>query len=59
MHSFRVYQLNPAGKIVRGEWIEAADEEEAMQKARDLCDAACPTVELWQGVRRVAELTCP
>ena len=58
MQSFRAYLLNPAGKIVRGEWIDAADDEQARKKALELCDAGHPSVELWQGQRRVGELSC-
>jgi hypothetical protein len=56
--SFRVYWLDPAGKIKTGEWIEAADDAEARAKAHELCDHATPTVELWHGRRFVARLPC-
>ena len=58
MQTFRAYLLNPQGKIVWGDWIEAADEEEAKVKAKALCREGAPTVELWQGPRPVAELSC-
>lgn len=58
MQSFRAYLLNPAGKIIRGEWIEALSREEAEQQALALCDAGSPKVELWQGPVRLCQLAC-
>jgi hypothetical protein len=58
MPMYRAYVLNLAGRIVRGEWVEAENLEEARAKARNLCDTASPVVELWQGPRRLDELPC-
>jgi hypothetical protein len=58
MSTYRAYLLDPAGKITWGEWIEAEDQAEAEAKAHALCTAGTPTVELWQGTRRLAELPC-
>jgi hypothetical protein len=58
MPVFRAYVLNPAGKIKWGEWIEAVDQAEAQAKAHALCTEETPTVELWQGAQRLAELPC-
>jgi hypothetical protein len=55
---YRVYKLNQAGRIVSGEWIEATDDGQARAMAHEMCDDATPSVELWQGRRRVAELPC-
>ena len=55
---YRVYRLSSAGRIVSGEWVSAADDEAAKVKAAEFCDAATPTIELWQGARRVAVLPC-
>ena len=57
MH-YRVYKLNPAGRITSGEWIQADNEPNARTLARDLCRPGTPSVELWQGARRIAVLTC-
>ncbi|MDB5445398.1 MAG: hypothetical protein JWQ97_715 [Phenylobacterium sp.] len=56
--NYRVYKLNPAGRIVSGEWIEAATESEARRMAHALCDETTPSVELWQGARQLAVLPC-
>lgn len=53
---YRVYKLNPAGRIVSGQWIEADDEAEACARAQALCDPGAPQVELWQGARQLAIL---
>ncbi len=58
MPSYRIYKLNPAGRIVSGEWIEAATDEQAQVLAHEHCDHATPSVELWDGPRRVAVLPC-
>jgi hypothetical protein len=55
---YRIYQLNPAGSIVSGEWIEADDEQQARSEALAFCAAGTPTVELWQGTRQLAVLAC-
>jgi hypothetical protein len=55
---YRVYKLNPAGRIVSGHWIEAEADTQARVKAHEMCDDATPAVELWQGRRRVALLPC-
>ena len=58
MANYRVYKLNADGRIVAGEWIEAANDGEARTVAHALCDETTPTVELWQGARRIAVLPC-
>jgi hypothetical protein len=58
MATYRAYLVNPAGKIVWGEWIESDDLKTAKAKAHALCSDGIPTVELWQGTKRVAELPC-
>lgn len=58
MPTFRAYLLNPAGRIVWGDWIEADSQEEAERRAAELCDVGTPTVELWKGSELVAELPC-
>ena len=58
MQTFRAYLLDASGKIIWGDWIEAATEEEAIAKAHELCSEGAPTVELWQGPRPVAEIPC-
>lgn len=57
MH-YRVYKLDPAGRIMSGAWIEAANECDARDQAKALCGEDSPQVELWQGARKVAVLPC-
>lgn len=58
MQTYRAYLLDTNDKIVWGEWIEAASEQEAIQMAHKLCKAGTPMVELWSGPRQVAEIPC-
>ena len=58
MQSYRAYLLDARGKIVWGEWLEAASEEDAIAKAHALCKEGTPMVELWQGNHAVAEIPC-
>jgi hypothetical protein len=58
MQVFRAYVLNAQGNFIWADWIEADGEAEAIAKARELCRDDTPTVELWKGPRRVAELAC-
>ncbi len=58
MQTFRAYLLNAKGKIVWGDWIEAASQEDAIAKAHALCAEGTPMVELWQGARPVATIPC-
>ena len=58
MRTFRAYLLNPAGRITWGEWIEADTLAEAEAKARQLCTAGTPTVELWEGRERLSDVPC-
>ncbi|HEY8617943.1 hypothetical protein [Phenylobacterium sp.] len=58
MRTFRAYLLNPAGRITWGEWIQAHDLAEAEAKARELCNAGVPVVELWEGATPVSDVPC-
>ncbi|MBS0360267.1 MAG: hypothetical protein JSR98_02710 [Proteobacteria bacterium] len=58
MPTYRAYTLNAAGKITWGDWIEADDLAAAERRAHELCDEGHPTVELWQGARKVGEVVC-
>lgn len=58
MPHYRAYKLSPAGRIVSGDWIEAQNDDEAKVRARALCDAATPKVELWCGALRIATVAC-
>ena len=56
--TYRAYLLDPSGKTLWGEWIEAEDQASAERAAHAMCDAGVPIVELWKGDKRVAELPC-
>ncbi len=54
MASYRLYRLDGAGKIVTAEWLEAADDAMALERARAL-DLAC-ICEVWDRRRLVARI---
>lgn len=55
MKHYRVYKLSDRdGGIVKGKDVEAADDGEAMEAARD--DEDCPVCEVWQGTKKVGSI---
>jgi hypothetical protein len=52
--NYRLYRLDGAGKIAKGDWIQAADDEEARRKALEHVDSA--SFELWDRNRLVAKV---
>lgn len=52
MQEFRVYWFDGEGHVVQAEWIEAADEEAAIDRVRARNREA--EWELWQGRNRIA-----
>ena len=58
MNTYRVYLLSPGGKIMRGDWIEAASEDEARVKAAELCEPGSGGVEIWRGSQRLVAIAC-
>jgi hypothetical protein len=55
MLAYRLYCLDGAGKIDLADWIEAADDERAIAKARKMKNGAAKC-EVWQGQRLVTTL---
>ena len=54
MASYRLYGLDGVRKVASAEWIEADDDQAAIEAARIRFDGA--GCELWQGRRLVARL---
>lgn len=54
MPSYRLYRLDGAGKITTADWIEAADDHDALTQASERVDGA--TYELWDRKRLVGRL---
>ena len=52
MTAYRVYKIDGSGGIMTAEWIEASDDEAALQYARD--QSSSGSFELWHGGRLVA-----
>ena len=55
MQTYRLYCLDGAGKIGLAEWIEAADEADAIRQAHEMKPDALKC-ELWLGERLVATI---
>jgi hypothetical protein len=51
---YRLYCLDGAGKVASAEWIEAEDDEAAIELAREAHDGY--ECEVWQGTRLVMRL---
>ncbi|HKX91856.1 MAG TPA: hypothetical protein VJM15_05450 [Sphingomicrobium sp.] len=51
---YRLYGLDGINKVASGEWIEADDDEAAVEAAKALMDGH--DCELWQGKRLVAKI---
>jgi hypothetical protein len=51
---YRLYGLDGVDKVASGEWIEADDDETAIEVAKTMMDGH--DCELWQGKRRVARI---
>jgi hypothetical protein len=59
MPSYRAYRLDERRRIITADWIEAPDDEAAVEEAReDLCQEDIPSLEVWLGARLVDEVDC-
>ncbi len=58
MKSYRVYWLNAHHRIIRGDWLDALDDEDARSQAHGLCDEETSSVEVWEAARPVGEVEC-
>lgn len=58
MIQYRIYALNPAGRIQTAEWLEASDDDAAIRDARRRCGPAVPAVEVWRGADKLAVIDC-
>ena len=54
MKPYRVYCFDGASRIVSAEWIEAANDADALKAARELMD--CFRMEVWEKERLVGRL---
>ena len=51
LSNYRLYRLDGAGKIAAAEWVEAAEDAEALREAHGRVDGM--SFELWQKDRLV------
>ena len=54
MADYRLYALDGVNKVASGEWIEAEDDQTAIEVAKTLMDGH--DCELWRGRRLVARI---
>lgn len=54
MPAYRLYRVDGAGKILTAEWLEASDDESALDAARTSANG--DRCELWQKQRLVARI---
>jgi hypothetical protein len=57
MASYRLYRLDGVRRVSSGEWIEADDDQAAIEAAKEEFDGE--RCEVWQGPRLVARLDRP
>jgi len=58
VQTYRAYLLDEQDKIVWGEWIEAADEQQAVALARARRPDGAPRVEVWLGATKLVADPC-
>ena len=54
MTAYRLYCLDGANKVASAEWIDADDDEAAIEVAKDMMDGQ--ECEVWQGARLIVRL---
>ena len=54
MPSYRLYRLDGAGKIISAEWVEADQDDRALDEARTRADGT--RFELWDRKRLIAQI---
>lgn len=57
MASYRLYRLDGVRRVASGEWIEADDDQAAIEAAKEKFNGG--RCEVWQGSRLVARLERP
>jgi hypothetical protein len=57
MASYRLYRLDGVRGVASGEWIEADDDQAAIEAAKERFDGE--RCEVWQGPRLVARVDRP
>ena len=58
MTTYRAYRLDERRHILNGQWLEAPNDDDAVDQAEELCEDGVPTIELWQATRLVDEIDC-
>lgn len=58
MTTYRAYRVDDRHHIRSAEWLEAPNDEAAVEQAEELCEEGLPTIEVWQAARLVDQIDC-
>ena len=58
MTTYRAYHVDHSNHIRSAEWLEAPNDEAALEQAEELCEQGLPTIEVWQAARLVDQIDC-
>jgi hypothetical protein len=58
MATYRAYHLDDSHRIVDGRWLDAPNDDAAVDQAQELCEEGATAIELWQSTRLVEEIDC-
>ena len=58
MPTYRVYRLDPEGRITWGEWFEARNDAAARRVGRSHCEPGVPAVEIWKSAKCIWRYRC-
>jgi len=58
MTTYRAYRVDDRRRIKSAEWLDAPNDNAAVEQAEELCEEGAPTIEVWQSTRLVDEIAC-
>ncbi len=59
MKTYRVYCLDDRGRITRGQWVEAHDDDDIRRRAAEIRTDTASRVEIWEGQRPLGPAEAP
>jgi len=58
MTTYRAYRVDHSKHIRSAQWLDAPNDDAAVDQAEDLCEEGAPIIEVWQAARLVEEIDC-
>ncbi|HEY2356096.1 MAG TPA: hypothetical protein VGH86_01495 [Phenylobacterium sp.] len=58
MTTYRAYRVDDHRRIKSAEWLDAPNDNAAVEQAEELCEEGAPTIEVWQSTRLVDAIEC-